>query len=251
MKTLLTLSLAWAAWAQNTLTPPQIGFMRDAAGGLRPVFGIAGNFLPRDAVVEGVISAASSGAFALAKTDSAMIALDREGQILASWNAAGGPALFAFSRTGAPALAYLPLLKTLYAWNEGTIRTVPLDDSIIGGTVVSMAAREAEHVAMVVQRDDVMWELSIRLETGELESQAALPGVTAPILLLPNGVLIYSDSNGIVIRQPDTSERHIGAQLPERFPLQQMAEDWIQLGQFAIRITPDREQVYQLPEVNQ
>ncbi len=250
MKTLLTLSLACAAWAQNTLTPPQIGFMRDPAGGLRPVFGIAGNFLPGDAVVEGVVSAASSGTFGLAKTDSALIVVDRQGRRLASVDVLEGSALFAFSRTGAPALMYLPTMKRLSAWSEGTFRNMPLDDSMIGGAMISIAAPDAEHVAMIVQRHDVLWELSIRLETGEIESQMLLPGVTAPALLLANGDLIYSDSNGIVIRQPDTSERHVDAQLPDRFALQQMAEDWIQLAQFAIRITPDREQVYQLPEGN-
>ena len=251
MRTLLTLSLAWAAWAQNTLTPPQIGFMRDTAGGLRPVLGIAGNFLPGDAVVEGVVSAASSGTFGLAKTDSALIVVDRQGQILASVDVPEGPALFAFSRTAAPALAYLLSMKTLSVWSEGTFRNVPLDDSMIGGAVISIAAPDSEHVAMIVQRDDVLWELSIRLGTGELESQMALPGVTAPALLLANGDLIYGDANGIVIRQPNTTERQVSMQLPENFTLQQMAEDWIQLAQFAIRITHDREQVYQLPEVNQ
>jgi hypothetical protein len=38
------LMAAGMAWAQTSLTPPQVGFMRDAADSLRPVYGIAGDF---------------------------------------------------------------------------------------------------------------------------------------------------------------------------------------------------------------
>jgi hypothetical protein len=259
MRALVTLLTAAAvAWGQNSLAPPQVGFMQDTAGVLRSVYGIAGNFLTGDPVAAGVISAAFSGSFGMAKTGSAVLAIDRQGQIIASVEVVEGPALFAFSRAGAPALAYVPAAKALFDWNEGTFRSVPFDDSLLGaGVVLSIAAPDSEHVAMIVQRDAGLREIRILLATGEIDSQQAVLGVAAPVLMLASGELVYGDVSGIVVRKADGSERHIVAQLPESFALAQMGEDWIQLAdlgggrQLAIRIAKDREQAYQLPERNQ
>ena len=110
---------------------------------------------------------------------------------------------------------------------------------------------------MIVQRDDELWDVRVQLATGEIDAQTALLGVSAPVLMLSTGELVYSDANGIVLRKTDSSERHISAQLPASFALQQMGEGWIQLQdlaggrQFAIRIAQNREQSYQLPGVDQ
>jgi hypothetical protein len=87
MKAVLTALalLAGVARAQSGLTPPQVGFMQDAANSFRPVYGIAGNFLPGDAVTGKVVSAAYSGSYGLVKTSSAIIVTDRTGSIVASY----------------------------------------------------------------------------------------------------------------------------------------------------------------------
>ena len=259
MKAILAvLSIAGIAWAQTSLTTPQAGFVVDAANSFRPLLGIAGNFIAGDEVAAGVVSAAYSGSYGLLKTASAVSVLDRTGSVVASSAAADGPALFAFTRSGEPSLAYLTAGNTLLAWDGGTFNLVPFDSATLAATaVLSIGAPDSRHAAMIVQRDDGLWDVRIELATGAIEAQTALPGVTAPVLMLATDELVYSDADGLVIREPDGSERHISAQLPASFALQQMGDGWIELRdlsggqQFAIRITPNREQYYQLPEAAQ
>jgi hypothetical protein len=244
--------------AQITLTTPQAGFMQDAANSFRPMFGIAGNFLPGDPVVAGVISAAYSGSYALVKTRSAVLAINKDGTVAATQDAPDGPALFAFTPTGEPALAYLTSANTLLVWEGAAFEAVSFDPTpLAASAVLSIATTRSRRAEMIVQRDDGLWDVRIDLATGAVEAQAALPGVTEPVLMLASGELVYSDTGGIVVRNSDGSERHISARLPASFVLQQMGAGWIQLRdpdggrQFAIRITQNREQYYQLPESGQ
>ena len=255
---LATLSImAAVAWAQ-TLTPPQTGFMQDAANSFRPVYGIAGNFLPGDPVAGDVVSAAYSGLYGLIKTSAAVVVTDGAGSIVATNSEPDGPALFAFKRTGEPALVFIPAANTLLAWDGAAFDRVHFDPTTLSASaVLSIAEPHSGHAAMIVQREDGLWDIRVQLATGEIDAQTAIPGVVAPVLMLANGELVYSDGNGIVLRSPDGTERHISAQLPASFALQQMGGEWIQLRdlgsgkQFAIHITQSREQYYQLPEGGQ
>ena len=255
-----TLSIAAGlAWAQTTLTPPQAGFIQDSADSLRPVYGIAGNFLLGDAMVAGVVSAAYSGWYGLIKTGSALVVIDGTGSITATHDAPEGPALFAFARNGEPALVYLPSANALLVWNAGSFEVAPLDPATLGaGVVLSIASPDPRHAAMIVQRDDDgLWDVRIQLAAGAVDAQTALPGAAPPVLMLATGDLLYTDANGVVIRKPDGSERFVAVPLRDTFTLHQMGDGWIQLRdsaagqQFTIRITENRERFYQLPEVDQ
>jgi hypothetical protein len=232
--------------------------MQDATNSLRPVYGIAGNFLLGDAVALGVISAAHSGSYGWVKTSSTVAVIDRTGSIVATGTAPDGPALFAFARTGEPALAYIMVANALLVWNAGALNAAPFDATALGAdAVLSIGAPDSDHAAMIIQRDDGLWDVRVQLATGEIDAQTALLGVAAPVLMLSTGEVVYGDSNGIVLRKTDGSERHISAQLPASFAFQQMGAGWIQVQdpaggrQFAIHIAQNREQSYQLPEVDQ
>jgi hypothetical protein len=232
--------------------------MRDAADSLRPVYGIAGNFLVGDPVAIGVTSAAHSGSYGWVKTSSTVAVIDKAGAIVATSTVADGPALFAFTRTGEPALAYLAPSNQLLTWKAGAFTAVPFDATTLGANVVlSIAAPDSDHAAVIVQRDDGVWDVRVQLATGEIDAQTALLGVAAPVLMFESGDLVYTDANGIALRKPDGSERHISVRLPASFAFQQMGEGWLQVQdlaggqQFAIRIAQNREQAYRLPEVDQ
>ncbi len=254
---LITLSMTPVAmWAQ--LAAPQIGFIQDGGNSLRPVYGVAGNFVLGDSTVANIEAAAFSGSFGMLKTASSLIVLDRQGQFVATQDAPAGPVLFAFSRTGAPALVYLPDESVLLRWSDGVFRQVPLDPQMFASdTVLAIAAIDAGQAALVLQRSDGLWDTRILLSTGEVISQTALLGMTAPALMLATGELIYGDANGIVVRKPDGAEKHIHAQLPLTFAFQQMGEGWIQVRdlatqrQYALRLTEGKEQFYALPGVDQ
>ncbi len=241
-----------ALWAQ--IATPQIGFMQDGGNALRPVYGIAGNFVLGDSAAADVQASSFSGSFGMLKTRSTLIVIDRQGQVVASQDAPAGPALFAFSRTGAPALAYLPDANVLLQWSDGVFQQVPF---VFSTTVLSIASVDAEQAAFILLRDDGLWDVRILLSTGEMISQTLLLGITAPALMLATGEVIYGDANGIVVRKPNGVEKHIDAQLPPTFAFQQIGEGWIQVRdlatqqQYAVRLTEGKEQFYALPGVDQ
>lgn len=247
--------IAVSVAAQSTLSAPQVGFIQDRLRTVRLVNGVGGNFLVGGAVANGIVSAAFSGSFGMLKADSAIIVTDRLGHALASVAAPPGSALFAFSADGVPALVYFEHNNTLLRWNGRTLQPEPLHAASMAALeVLSIAAPNTSLVTFIVERKDGLWELHVRTATGQVESQTALPGLRGPVLMLASNDLLYTDAKGVVIRRPDGSEKHIAAQLPKSFALQQMGQGWIELSDlesgrlFAIRATPGREQYYALPE---
>ena len=249
--------LAASAWAQPAIAPPQVGFMQDATGSVRAVYGLAGNFLTGDPIASGVISAAYSGSFGLAKTDSTILITDAQGQAIAASDALPGPALLAFASDGKPALVYLFTSNTLLQRNGATLRPVPLDwAALAADAVLSITAPDPDHAAMLVQRKDGVWDVRVLLATGDVDSQTALPAETGPACMLASGDVVSSDDGGLVVYKADGSVVHIAARLPDSFSLQQMGDQWLQLRdlangeEFAVRVSKDREGFYALPEVS-
>jgi hypothetical protein len=123
--------------------------------------------------------------------------------------------------------------------------------------VLAIAMPNALEASLIVQRNDGIWEVQLPFAHPRVVSQKALVGVTAPVLALASGELVFSDAQGIVLRKTDGSEVHIAAQLPAKFSLQQMDVEWVQLSdlatptRFAIRVLSGREAFYRLPESGQ
>jgi hypothetical protein len=242
-----------SAWPQPAIAPPQLGFVLDGTSAVRPVYGVTGSFILGSPLAGKIVSEAFSGSIGLLKTDSSLAAFDSTGKRVASIDAAGGPALFAFSPAGNAALAYVPSSNSLIEWRGSVFAPVPAKYEEVD-TVLAIAFPTPLEAAVMVQRKDTIWELNLPLGENRPISQHALIGVHAPMLQLPTGDLVYSDSHGIVVRRSDSTEVHIAAALPASFSLQQMNQNWVQLmdlkssAQFAIHIAPGREGFYRLPE---
>jgi hypothetical protein len=246
------------AWAQPVIRPPQIGFMEDSAHNLRPAFGLAGNFMLGPPIVGKVVAEAFSGSIGLLKTDSSLSAFDSQGKVLASIDVGPGPALLAFSPTGGTAIAFIVASNQLVEWGGGAFAPMSLNFSEgRADSVLAIAFPTPSEASLIVQRKDGVWELSVQLDTLSTVSQTALSGVHAPLLKLPPGDLVYSDSGGIVVRRTDASEVHIPASLPANFSLQQMNVGWVELAdlntsrRFAVHTEAGREAIYRLPESGQ
>jgi len=244
-----------SAWAQPVIAPPQLGFVQDADNALRPANGVAGNFILGPMVAGNILSTAFSGSIGLLKTDSSLAAFDPQGKLLSSIDVSGGPALFAFSPAGNLALAYIASSGAWIEWRGGAFAPVSLSGGeALPDAVLAIALPTPLEASVLVQRDDMVWELSFPLGKWGAVSEKALSGVRAPVLVLPSGDVVFSGAHGIVIRRTDASEVHVAASLPSNFSLQQMNRDWVQLSdltsraRFAIPTAPGREGFYQLPE---
>ena len=253
MKFLLISLFAVSVWAQ--LAPPRVGFIQDSHGQVHPLNGLAGNFLVGGAASTGVVSAAFSGSFGLLKSATALTVIDQKGHALAKVAAPPGPALFAFSADGDPALAYFEHTNALRVWDGHRFQPVELDAaSLAAKAVLTIAAPNSSLATLIVERDDCLWELGVRIASGRVVSQTGLPGVTAPVLMLASGELVYRDTHGVVLRWPDGSEKHIAAHLPRSLTFNQMAEGWVQVTDlatgrlFALSTQSGRERYYLLPE---
>ncbi len=117
MRAFVLVSLTVCAWAQSGIEVPAIGAMVDSSGALRPVEGVAGNFLLGPATLPGVISAACSRQLCLAKTDSKIVS--PSGEV----DAPAGPAVFGLS--GSDAVVFFPETRTFARWHDDTLD--PLD----------------------------------------------------------------------------------------------------------------------------
>jgi hypothetical protein len=245
----ILLTCAATALAQPAIAPPSVGMVRDSGGSVQAVNGIAGNFLLADTGISSVTSAAFSGSVGLIKTDAEVLILDASYQVTARYGAPGGPALFAFDGTGAPALAYYA--GTLYRLHGGGLEAVNWS-----GDAVAIAVAGRHSAVVVVRRDDQLWKLRLSLAGGEIENEGLLVGVSAPAALLSDGAVVYSDGNDVVVRDGAGTERRVAAGIQVDY-FEQLGKDWLAIREagggrlFALRVRPEGLDLFQVPEVEQ
>jgi len=240
---------AAAALAQPAITPPALGTVRDSSGNLHAVIGVPGNFVLADTGISNVVSAAFSGSAGLVKTDSELLVLNAAGLIANRYAAPPGRTLFAFDPSGAPALVYYS--GTLFRFDNNELKPVNWS-----GEAVSIALASPQSAAAIVRRGHQLGNVRITLATGDIESETAVGRVSGPLLLLPNGGLLFTRDNNIVVRDSSGVERLVLASFEVGF-FEPMGRDWIAAREarggrlFAIRIAPQSLDLYQVPEVSQ
>lgn len=242
------LLIACIAWSQGPGVP-RLGWIRASDGALRPIAGFAGNFVPGEARLAGVLSTASSGSWTLVKTDTELIVLDRDGEEKSRFAAAGARALFAFSPAGDPAAVYLPEDGSLFLWSGGEFERAawrPGDD----GVVLAVACPAVGVVSFAVQRGETVWQVNRDASDGRVILEWMLPGAGAPLLLHADGGVLYSGGSALVRRKPDGSEQR--AELPGKIlALAPMGDGWVcaetRGGIYAIRLPGRDLVVFELP----
>jgi hypothetical protein len=236
--------------AQPTITPPSVGIVRDFSGGLHAMVGVPGNFVALDdGAIPGVISAAFSGSAGLVKTEQELLVLDSARHIVNRYDAPAGRALFAFDSNGAPALAYYA--GALFRFDNAGLKSVNWR-----GPAVAIALVSPESAMAIVQRHGRLRNVRITLATGDIENETATGHVSGPLLLLPDGDLLFTRENDIVLRDSSGVERLVPAAFEVAF-FEPMGRDWIAVREaaggrlFGLRIAPQSLDLYQLPEVFQ
>jgi hypothetical protein len=231
MRPFLLISLTVCAWAQSGIEVPAIGAMVDSSGGLRPVEGVAGNFLLGPATLPGVLSAACSQQLCLAKTDSKIFSPSGE------TDAPAGPAVFGLS--GSDAVVFFPEPREFARWHDNTLD--PLD-WVIDGEVLSirLSGQDAE---IAVRREGSVW--MVRPDGAPAGWIADTGG---PALLFEEGVL-YATADEIVLRRRDASEMRFELAGAEAIAAMGPHYAAIRKGgsTYALRTESGREQLFVLP----
>jgi hypothetical protein len=237
---------AISAWACAQVQHPQLGKMLDANGAVRTVYGIASSVTLGDAEMDKVLSSGCSKTFCLAKTDAAIVSAS--GMV----SAPRGPALFAFD--GANAWIWFPASRQLAQWNNaqtapdsrGSISSIEprppgAVSSDVFAEVLSIGAT-AGSVQFAVRRSTGIWIVN---QDGSVAS--ALPRDASAVVLIPGGA-VYAKRNGIVIHDLELPLEGVTA-------FSWMSTSYLEVRagglNYALRIDPGRETLFQLPGVQQ
>lgn len=224
------------ATAQPGLAPPEIGYLRDSAGNVRPLHGISGTFWLGGAVASAAVSAASSGRASMILTRFGVQVLDASGHSVGRRCPAAGPVLFAFNSAGAPALLWLSRSQELLRWDGLLFERVSIDTGALRGTVVSLAAPAPGKAAFLVQSGEQLWRIDLSLMDGSVLEGENIAGAAAPAILTDDGTIVCaSPGQHITIRNPQGVERSVPfAGSPAAFTL--LGPDWILVASGSPRI---------------
>jgi len=226
MRRILPVLCAAGAWAQSGIEVPSIGAIVDPAGALRPVQGVAGNFLLGPAAASEALSVACSERRCLAKTDSEIISTTGR------TDAPAGPAIFGVN--GDDAIVFFPDSRTFARWHDDILESL---DWKVDGYVVSVRANE-----IAVRRQGSVW--IVRPDGALVDWIAETDG---PVLLLPAGV-IFATKDEIVLRRGNSEARFA---LADAESITAMGPHYsaIRAGgvTYALRTEPGRESLFLLP----
>ena len=139
----------------NPRLPPAGGL--DRQRWIRPVLGLGGNFVLGDSLSDSVSSAAFSGTFGFVKTDSSVLVLDRQGQVLSSdgyRRGTGGVLVYRGRQPGVCVPGWFVRFShgTQITWSPK--RWIPL---LITARSPAIASPVAGSLLIVSKREDGIW----------------------------------------------------------------------------------------------
>ena len=228
MKALLFFTVSTCAWGQ--VNRPQLGRMFDAQGSARTVYGIAGSPALGDPELTGVLSYGCSKALCLWKTAQSIVSPT------GSAAAPDGPALFAFNATGA--FLWFQQSGQLARWQNDALTFL---DAAVEGKVLAMGA-SAGAVQFAVQRMNGVWIVNL-----DGSAVAGIARHASAAMLTASGPILAERGEIIV-----NGKRFVLEGVTSMF---QMSANYLQVRaaglDYALRIDPGRETLFQLPGVSQ
>lgn len=122
MSRAISILLLAAGAAAAQIAVPRIGCLVDDAHRLRPVFGVAGNFLIGEPEAEGVLAAVCKDNLTILKREESLEIRTRDGAV--ERPAPAGTALFQFAENGSNVLVFFPETGEWLSVGGRSVRTV-------------------------------------------------------------------------------------------------------------------------------
>jgi hypothetical protein len=239
------------ASGQSGIFAPRLGFIRDSNDHLRPVFGLAGNFVLGDGMETNAQRVAFSGRSGVLKTEDSLAVFDTQGSVLCQWDVQGRAAAVGISPDGSEAVALLENSSDLIHVRDCQAAVISLDP--FPGEVLSAAIFGRDRLGLVVKREELLWLLEVSLPNGHVEQQTPLVESPGPVLLQPDGIVIFAKADELVVRKVDGTERRVPSGSPVA-RIESMGDGWVHIVEAGeahrdLRMLDDREELYRLPEV--
>jgi hypothetical protein len=233
----IAMGLLWltaCALAQGTLESARLGTMLDSAGAARFVHGIAGSVTLSDPALNDVV------AFGCARDRCLYKTADRITDGHQSSAAPAGGAIIASN------FVYFVDAQQFALWRDGALSPIALE---LNETVIALRRATAGVLDIAVRRDSGVTVLRVRLADGASETIAQYPDATGPALLLPDAIL-FADSATVILRRADGTEQRYALSGAQAFFAAN--DELVQIrtaeANFALRVTPGCETLFQLPE---
>ena len=253
--------------AESNFHAPLIAVARDDLKQLRMVYGLAGNFILKDAIAKDVLIWTFSGSGGLA-----LLVLDTNGRIARSIEVPEGPMLLASGTAAVPALYFSSATSQLRQVSTETDQQVTLDADALAGNVVALRAVNRSRAEFAVCRESDLWLLTVKLSDGSVEREVAIGGATGAAacgppktaaVLLMNGSVIVAGAKDLIIHSAGDQngggiERRMeitrDGKSDGAFQIRQAGDGWIAVdserqSSWLIRMTGAGEGIYRLPNV--
>jgi hypothetical protein len=224
----IAIMLLCAGTGAAQIALPRLGCFVDGGKRLRPVYGVAGNFLIGEPEAEQVVAAACLDTLTVIKREGSLEVRTRGGNI--ERPAPGGTALFGLSEDGSEALVFFPKSGEWLSVSGQSVRPLPAPP-LPEGEVLAIGT--PERLDAVVRAEDEPY---------------------GPALLLPRGGRVSARGAELVLTNTAGEERTIQLPAPAA-GLEWLGRGWVRIllgeseGHLAFSI--EREQVYRLPEASQ
>jgi hypothetical protein len=250
----LALSVASAA-AEPNFSAPLMCVARDTKGQLRLVYGVAGNFILRNAIASQAVDWGFARDGGLVRTDTEWIVLDSEGKV------GRRRAMHRGEEVMSPDSAFFPGTGELWQVRAAADRRVFVALEAIGGKVLALGAANLRETELAVCRGSHPWVLTIDLTDGAVTHETAVGGAIgahgcAGAWLSIDGKWLLADGHDLLIQTPGSAERRIplSGSLGAHAQLRRAGEHWVQVEMAGappamVRITGGTEQLYVLPAV--
>jgi hypothetical protein len=237
--------------AGSNLSAPLVGIARDSQKQLRPVSGLAGNFVLRGAIDGKASNWAYSGSVGLVKTDTDLLMLDADGNVTRRQSAPQTDVILS------PDSAFFPDTGELWHAN----RAVWIEPGAISGKVVALGMASRRGIEMAICRANHLWLLTLDVKTGAIMREAAPGGAIGEQACQParedslpllNDRLLFVNAHQLITQTTAGDERHMDIPASHRAQIHRAGEDWVQveldnLPPKMIRITGEGETIYGLP----
>jgi hypothetical protein len=246
---------AASATAESNFSAPLVGVARDTQGRLRLVYGVAGNFILRDAIAGKPLDWAFARDGGLVRTDTEWVVLDSDGNV--SRRRAGPQAEAVMSPDG----AFFPGTGELWQVRAAADRPVFVALQAISGRALALGAANPRETELAVCRGSHPWLLTIDLKNGAVTHETAIGGAIgahgcAGAWLSIDGRWLLADAHELLIQTPVGAERRypLAGSLDAHPQLRRAGEHWVQVEiagapPSMVRITGGTEQLYGLPAV--
>ena len=241
--------------AEPNLSAPLLGMARDSHNQLRPVHGLAGNFVPRGAIGGEALDWAFGGSGGLVMTDAELLVLDANGSVMRHRAAPRSNAVLG------PDSAFFP--KTCEVWQARAQADITVDPAAIGGSVIALGEASRGEIEMAVCRANHLWLLNIDARNGmvtrelapggAIGEQACAPARDATFLLL-DGRMILLAAQELLVQTASGAERRMP--IPASHSMQphihRAGNNWVQIEipgapSKLVRITGRDEKLYSFP----